>query len=113
MELCYDGALVMPSNYVVMSEEEMTYVEGGGKITVKGSASTAKKLARGGVTLIAATISGFFGGPVLVTVINAGLARFIYNSIINICGVKYKAFKFSWSSRLIRRSYTMNLNRYV
>lgn len=30
MELCYDGALVMPSNYAVMSEEEMTYVEGGG-----------------------------------------------------------------------------------
>lgn len=29
MELCYDGALVMPSNYAVMSEEEMTYVEGG------------------------------------------------------------------------------------
>ena len=30
MEMCYDGALVMPSSYAVMSEEEMTYVEGGG-----------------------------------------------------------------------------------
>lgn len=30
MEMCYDGALVMPSNYAVMSEDEMTYVEGGG-----------------------------------------------------------------------------------
>ena len=30
MEMCYDGALVMPSNYAVMDEEEMTYVEGGG-----------------------------------------------------------------------------------
>ena len=29
MEMCYDGALVMPSSYVVMDEEEMTYVEGG------------------------------------------------------------------------------------
>ena len=29
MEKCYDGALVMPSNYAVMDEEEMTYVEGG------------------------------------------------------------------------------------
>lgn len=29
MEMCYDGALVMPSSYAVMSEEEMTYVEGG------------------------------------------------------------------------------------
>ncbi|MDD6069930.1 MAG: hypothetical protein PUC12_03845 [Clostridiales bacterium] len=31
MEMCYDGALIMPSSYAVMSEEEMTYVEGGWK----------------------------------------------------------------------------------
>ena len=29
MEMCYNGALVMPSNYVVMDEEEMTYVNAG------------------------------------------------------------------------------------
>lgn len=29
MEMCYDGALVMPSRYAVMNEDEMTYVEGG------------------------------------------------------------------------------------
>lgn len=29
MEMCYDGALVMPSSYAVMSEEEMMYLEGG------------------------------------------------------------------------------------
>ena len=29
MEMCYDGTLVMPSDYAVMSEEERTYVEGG------------------------------------------------------------------------------------
>ena len=29
MEMCYDGALVMPSSYAVMDAEEMTYVEGG------------------------------------------------------------------------------------
>ena len=28
--MCYDGALVMPSSYAVMNEEEMIYVEGGG-----------------------------------------------------------------------------------
>ena len=26
MEMCYDGALVMPSNYAVMSEDEMMYI---------------------------------------------------------------------------------------
>ena len=29
MEMCYSGALVMPSSYAVMDEEEMMYVEGG------------------------------------------------------------------------------------
>ena len=29
MEICYDGALVMPKNYAVVDEEEMTYVDGG------------------------------------------------------------------------------------
>ena len=38
MDMCYDGALVMPSSYVVMDEEEMTYVEGGGiKIRVNST----------------------------------------------------------------------------
>ena len=32
MELCYDGALVLPSSYVVMDEEEMTYLEGGNNV---------------------------------------------------------------------------------
>ena len=31
MEMCYDGTLVMPANYAVVSEDEMTYVDGGGK----------------------------------------------------------------------------------
>ena len=29
MEMCYDGALVMPSSCALMSEDEMTYVDGG------------------------------------------------------------------------------------
>lgn len=29
MEMCYDGALVMPSSYALMNEDEMMYVEGG------------------------------------------------------------------------------------
>ena len=29
MDMCYDGALVLPSSYAVMEQEEMTYTEGG------------------------------------------------------------------------------------
>lgn len=34
MEMCYDGALVMPSNYVEMHEDEMIYTDGGWSSTV-------------------------------------------------------------------------------
>lgn len=30
MEMVYNGTLVMPNNFVAVTEEEMTYVEGGG-----------------------------------------------------------------------------------
>lgn len=32
MEMCYDGTLVMPANYAVVSEDEMTYVDGGAQV---------------------------------------------------------------------------------
>ena len=40
MEMCYAGALSMPSSYVVMNEEEMTYTEGGGTVSVTLKKST-------------------------------------------------------------------------
>lgn len=56
MEMCYDGALVMPSNYAVMDEEEMTYVEGGGTFSLTLKKSTicwAVGAIVGGVTRVA------------------------------------------------------------
>ena len=35
MEMCYNGALVMPSNYAVVNDNEMEYVEGGGTTYLK------------------------------------------------------------------------------
>lgn len=54
MEMCYAGALEMPSNYALMCEEEMTYVEGGGTVTI-----TIKKSTIQGVI---GTISGAASG---------------------------------------------------
>ena len=36
MEMTYDGALVMPSSFVAMDQDEMTYVEGGVTKVYKG-----------------------------------------------------------------------------
>lgn len=60
MEMCYDGALVMPSSYAVMDEEEMMYVEGG------FSWSQAKTLALGVLAVVGAcnTIMTMFNNAV-------------------------------------------------
>lgn len=94
MEKCYDGALVMPSSYAVMNEEEMTYVEGGGKITINrttinnafkkafGYASVIGFLANKGAAQIAATIgkSALAIGKALLSL--GGVASFIINRML-------------------------------
>lgn len=46
MEMSYGGALVMPSNYAIMNEEEMTYLEGGAlKLLGTISADKCNKMA--------------------------------------------------------------------
>ena len=55
MEMSYSGALVMPSSYAVMNEEEMTYVEGGGTATVRGKAKDIRSRL---TTVIGASLTG-------------------------------------------------------
>ncbi|NCC86298.1 MAG: hypothetical protein EOM05_00310 [Clostridia bacterium] len=56
MEMCYEGTLAMPSNYVVMDSEEMSYVEGG---ISKGQKAAIIAAAIGaGVALTAALVAG-------------------------------------------------------
>lgn len=57
MDMCYDGALVMPSSYAVMDEEEMMYVEGG--ITVEAVVGIITvALAAGGSVYGAGQVAG-------------------------------------------------------
>ena len=37
MDMCYDGALVLPSSYAIMEQEEMTYFDGGTAKTFKNN----------------------------------------------------------------------------
>lgn len=69
MEMCYDGALVMPSRYAVMDNDEMTYVEGGGTITVKFS----KDFIRDSITAITSAVC---------TIIGAAIGTAIGNSVV-------------------------------
>ncbi|SEQ37943.1 hypothetical protein SAMN02910289_01890 [Lachnospiraceae bacterium RM5] len=63
MEMCYDGALVMPSNYVVMNDEEMCYLEGG------------KKLAYISNKALKAVICGCVFDPIGATLVGLGIRK--------------------------------------
>ena len=79
MEMCYNGALVMPSSYAVMCEDEMTYVEGGATVkqdkifpfvyNVYFSNKECKKISDASTPIT--LISGMLGkyGPALAAVI--------------------------------------------
>ena len=62
MEMCYDGALVMPSNYAVMDENEMTYVEGGSVSTFYKTAKDASAYLSGKAAFYAACGVAATGG---------------------------------------------------
>lgn len=56
MEMCYDGALVMPSGYAVMSDDEMMYVEGGWSLSAKVN-KTKRGIPRGVYITLTATVA--------------------------------------------------------
>lgn len=65
MNMCYDGALVMPSSYAIMDEEEMTYVEGGGTTTYKLTAYQAMKYCEG--------MAKYYAGVSGISLLSTGL----------------------------------------
>ena len=102
MEMCYDGALVMPSSYAVMNEEEMTYVEGGAtaKVGVKFTitANTLKAVGAAGVGVITGLITTAVCAALGVTGVGAvaipavvGFATSMIMSYVN--DTKYKNMK--------------------
>lgn len=80
MEMNYGGAMVLPRNYVVMNEEEMTYVEGGATYTVYGKAGeirTRLNIIIGACiagTITASALGGLLGTPGNVVGVIVGAA---------------------------------------
>lgn len=108
MEMCYNGALMMPSSYAMMDEEEMMYVDGGWSGSVfaanlKGAYNnykTAKKaLLAGGLTLgaIAKTASStvtaiYMSYGAAITGTAAAIGGFVVGLIVGVgisAGVTY------------------------
>lgn len=73
MDMCYEGTLVMPSNCVVMDEEEMTYVEGGGVNTYTGTAKNASIFCQSQMAAWWLLAAGWGGKTALLAIASAGL----------------------------------------
>lgn len=58
MEMCYDGALVMPNHFVEISNDEMEYIDGG--MTTWQKAIIIGAVVVAGAALITAVIYGQF-----------------------------------------------------
>lgn len=77
MEMCYSGALVMPSSYSLLSDMDMMYLEGGKTYSKTYSYSGAKNILS--VNKELARVAALLGyvDAYLVTVATAGLAAMI------------------------------------
>ena len=76
MEMCYNGALVMPSNYAIVNDNEMEYVEGGGTLAI----TLKKEFLRDFVTASCSAI-GIIIGTIIVGGSSAGTAAVVGGAI--------------------------------
>lgn len=74
MDICCNDVFFMPSSYVVMDENEMTYVEGGE--TVK-KYDTAEALRNSMTQIIGASAAGIGDAAAIGAMIGGGLGAFI------------------------------------
>lgn len=88
MEMTYDGAMVMPASFVVVDEEEMTYLDGGYVATLYGTAKYLKNWAAG---LMSAWFTLASGYCVSAAVTAASVVGAGYGAVLGIGGA-YCAF---------------------
>ena len=90
MVMTYDGALVMPSSYAVMNEEEMTYVEGGAEKTM-----TKNQCIDGLVAVGISSPQVAIAGALTYT-----MAKMVINKVATLCGLVAKVVTviLSWAA---------------
>ena len=75
MTMTYDGTMVMPKNFAVVTEDEMTYVEGGGTLKYSVSFRFTDALCQaayaGGISTVIGTITACVSAALGATGIGA------------------------------------------
>lgn len=101
MEMTYDGALVMPSNFTLMNEEEMTYLEGGGTFTLKMNKAAVKYIAQVAGTVAIASVTAAMGATGIGAIVTNALGNLIYSYMLDTLCTGIKAVNKSWTAAWI------------
>ncbi|MCI8489498.1 MAG: hypothetical protein HFJ04_04495 [Lachnospiraceae bacterium] len=89
MEMCYDGALVMPSNFAVVDVDEMMYLEGGStQLPMKTSYMNKKVCKSTAASLIKSKKVKRMSKQGIAEEIFAHAQIFYRAAVINLAGVK-------------------------
>jgi len=83
MEMCYDGALMMPSSYAVMNEDEMTYVEGGGVVRIQLNQEAARFLTSVGAAAAFGIITALMGATGAGAIVSNLIGNLVFNFIVD------------------------------
>ncbi|MDE6904630.1 MAG: hypothetical protein K2P76_06815 [Lachnospiraceae bacterium] len=98
MEMCYDGALVMPSSYAVMSEDEMTYVEGGGTFRIKMNKAAVKHICQAAGALTLASVTVAMGVTGIGALVSNAVCNLVYNYLLDTMCKGIKGIDKSWTA---------------
>lgn len=85
MDLRYDGALVLPSSYAIMDEEEMTYVEGGAKRVIASYTATQCSRMAAIACIAGGIVTAIAGGATVVSAVATVLSCGATAAITAIC----------------------------
>ena len=116
MEMCYDGALVMPSSYAVMDKEEMTYLEGGKfygvNLTAKQCGDVATTL---GVLGLSFTVTSLLAGVIgLIPGLKAALAAAkFFGSLATACTISWGVFDYCSRNNGMRLGFESSIKKFV
>lgn len=90
MEMIYNESLVMPTNYTAVTEEEMTYVEGGGRATVTVKLGVTENLRKAvfncGVGVLTGLVTGGISMALGATGVGALLIPVAIGAVASLAG---------------------------
>lgn len=92
------AALKMPSNYVVMDVDEMTYTEGGGTFTLKMNKEAVKYIAQATGVVSIGAVTAAMGVTGIGAVVSNAVGNLVYQYMLDVLCKDIKDINKSWTA---------------